>query len=90
MLRLLEDVGLPEVVIQLASLAITEARRDSSSQVTVPTQQHVSYLCADYIYGSKPPTHLSKYILFVLRLLCGLESSNIIWTSDTTVKPMKL
>lgn len=33
-LRLLEDVGLPELVIQLASLAITEAANDVNSQVT--------------------------------------------------------
>lgn len=33
-LRLLEDVGLPELVIQLASLAITEATNDVNSQVT--------------------------------------------------------
>lgn len=33
-LRLLEDVGLPELVIQLASLAITEAVNDVNSQVT--------------------------------------------------------
>lgn len=32
-LRLLEDVGLPELVIQLATLAITEAVGDVSSQV---------------------------------------------------------
>ncbi|CAI5668446.1 unnamed protein product [Oreochromis niloticus] len=32
-LRLLEDVGLPELVIQLATLAITEAVSDVSSQV---------------------------------------------------------
>ena len=35
---MLEDVGLPELVIQLASLAITEAVSDVSSQVTVSTQ----------------------------------------------------
>lgn len=33
-LRLLEDVGLPELVIQLASLAVTEAVNDVNSQVT--------------------------------------------------------
>lgn len=33
-LRLLEDVGLPELVIQLASLAIAEATNDVNSQVT--------------------------------------------------------
>lgn len=33
-LRLLEDVGLPELVIQLASLAITEAVNDANSQVS--------------------------------------------------------
>lgn len=32
-LRLLEDVGLPELVIQLASLAITETVSDVSGQV---------------------------------------------------------
>lgn len=32
-LRLLEDVGLPELVIQLASLAIAEATNDINSQV---------------------------------------------------------
>lgn len=32
-LRLLEDVGLPELVIQLASLAVTEAAGDAHSQV---------------------------------------------------------
>lgn len=37
-LRLLEDVGLPELVIQLASLAITEAVNDVNSQVTLSTQ----------------------------------------------------
>lgn len=36
-LRLLEDVGLPELVIQLASLAITEAVNDVNSQVTFST-----------------------------------------------------
>ncbi|TKS72896.1 Nuclear pore complex protein [Collichthys lucidus] len=34
-LRLLEDVGLPEFVIQLASLAITEAASDVNSQLVV-------------------------------------------------------
>lgn len=34
-LRLLEDVGLPELVIQLASLAITETVCDAHSQVRV-------------------------------------------------------
>lgn len=34
-LRLLEDVGLPELVLQLASLAITEAASDVNSQVSV-------------------------------------------------------
>ena len=33
-LRLLEDVGLPELVIQLASLALTEAVGDVSTQVS--------------------------------------------------------
>ncbi|KAM9854925.1 nuclear pore complex protein Nup160 [Aulostomus maculatus] len=37
-LRLLEDVGLPELVIQLASLAITEAFRDVSSQAALWTR----------------------------------------------------
>ncbi|XP_031697566.1 nuclear pore complex protein Nup160-like [Anarrhichthys ocellatus] len=37
-LRLLEDVGLPELVIQLASLAITEAVSDVNSQVTFSRQ----------------------------------------------------
>lgn len=37
-LRLLEDVGLPELVIQLASLAITEAVNDVNSQVTLSTR----------------------------------------------------
>lgn len=38
MLRLLEDVGLPELVIQLASLAITEAVNDVNSQVSASSQ----------------------------------------------------
>lgn len=33
-LRLLEDVGLPELVIQLASLAVPEAVGDVTSQVS--------------------------------------------------------
>lgn len=33
-LRLLEDVGLPELVIQLVPLAITEAGNDVNTQVT--------------------------------------------------------
>uniref|UniRef100_A0A7N8Y798 Nucleoporin 160 n=1 Tax=Mastacembelus armatus TaxID=205130 RepID=A0A7N8Y798_9TELE len=37
-LRLLEDVGLPELVIQLASLAITEAVNDVSSQAALWTR----------------------------------------------------
>uniref|UniRef100_A0A4W6C3P0 Nucleoporin 160 n=1 Tax=Lates calcarifer TaxID=8187 RepID=A0A4W6C3P0_LATCA len=37
-LRLLEDVGLPELVIQLASLAITEAVSDVSSQAALWTR----------------------------------------------------
>ncbi|KAM9352421.1 nuclear pore complex protein Nup160 [Symphorus nematophorus] len=37
-LRLLEDVGLPELVIQLASLAITEAASDVSSQAALWTR----------------------------------------------------
>ncbi|XP_026220910.1 nuclear pore complex protein Nup160 isoform X2 [Anabas testudineus] len=37
-LRLLEDVGLPELVIQLASLAITEATDDFSSQAALWTR----------------------------------------------------
>lgn len=43
-LRLLEDVGLPELVVQLASLAITEAASDVNSQVTFSTQvnRHVN------------------------------------------------
>lgn len=48
MLRLLEDVGLPEMVIQLASLAITEATSDISSQVTVdsPNKHRVKFSTA--------------------------------------------
>lgn len=34
-LRLLEDVGLPELVIHMATLAITEAVNDIRSQVSV-------------------------------------------------------
>ncbi|XP_038561724.1 nuclear pore complex protein Nup160 [Micropterus salmoides] len=37
-LRLLEDVGLPELVIQLASLAITEAASDVNSQAALWTR----------------------------------------------------
>ncbi|XP_076018767.1 nuclear pore complex protein Nup160 [Genypterus blacodes] len=37
-LRLLEDVGLPELVISLASLAITEAANDVSSQAALWTR----------------------------------------------------
>ncbi|XP_056272077.1 nuclear pore complex protein Nup160 [Pseudoliparis swirei] len=37
-LRLLEDVGLPELVIQLASLAITEACSDAHSQAALWTR----------------------------------------------------
>uniref|UniRef100_A0A672YNJ0 Nucleoporin 160 n=1 Tax=Sphaeramia orbicularis TaxID=375764 RepID=A0A672YNJ0_9TELE len=37
-LRLLEDVGLPELVIQLATLAITEAANDISSQAALWTR----------------------------------------------------
>ncbi|XP_049929502.1 nuclear pore complex protein Nup160 [Epinephelus moara] len=37
-LRLLEDVGLPELVIQLASLAITEAVNDVNSQAALWTR----------------------------------------------------
>ncbi|KAM3610070.1 uncharacterized protein V6R79_024806 [Siganus canaliculatus] len=37
-LRLLEDVGLPELVIQLASLAITEATNDVNSQAALWTR----------------------------------------------------
>ncbi|KAM9753725.1 nuclear pore complex protein Nup160-like [Menidia menidia] len=37
-LRLLEDVGLPELVIQLASLAVTEATGDVSSQAALWTR----------------------------------------------------
>ncbi|XP_078112382.1 nuclear pore complex protein Nup160 isoform X3 [Sander vitreus] len=37
-LRLLEDVGLPELVIQLASLAITEAASDINSQAALWTR----------------------------------------------------
>ncbi|XP_042267285.1 nuclear pore complex protein Nup160 isoform X1 [Thunnus maccoyii] len=37
-LRLLEDVGLPELVIQLASLAITEAVSDTNSQAALWTR----------------------------------------------------
>ncbi|KAM7003163.1 LOW QUALITY PROTEIN: nuclear pore complex protein Nup160 [Tautogolabrus adspersus] len=37
-LRLLEDVGLPELVIQLASLAITEAANDVNSQAALWTR----------------------------------------------------
>nr|XP_043873458.1 nuclear pore complex protein Nup160 [Solea senegalensis] len=37
-LRLLEDVGLPELVIQLSSLAITEAVNDVSSQAALWTR----------------------------------------------------
>nr|XP_046249006.1 nuclear pore complex protein Nup160 isoform X2 [Scatophagus argus] len=37
-LRLLEDVGLPELVIQLASLAITEAINDVNSQAALWTR----------------------------------------------------
>ncbi|XP_020509237.3 nuclear pore complex protein Nup160 [Labrus bergylta] len=37
-LRLLEDVGLPELVIQLASLAITEAANDVNSQAALRTR----------------------------------------------------
>uniref|UniRef100_A0A8C3AX98 Nucleoporin 160 n=1 Tax=Cyclopterus lumpus TaxID=8103 RepID=A0A8C3AX98_CYCLU len=37
-LRLLEDVGLPELVIQLASLAITEAASDANSQAALWTR----------------------------------------------------
>ncbi|XP_029379630.1 nuclear pore complex protein Nup160 isoform X2 [Echeneis naucrates] len=37
-LRLLEDVGLPELVIQLASLALTEAVSDVSSQAALWTR----------------------------------------------------
>ncbi|KAK9516046.1 hypothetical protein VZT92_024008 [Zoarces viviparus] len=37
-LRLLEDVGLPELVIQLASLAITEAVSDANSQAALWTR----------------------------------------------------
>ncbi len=33
-LRLLEDIGLPELVINLATLAISEAANDERSQVT--------------------------------------------------------
>lgn len=40
-LRLLEDVGLPELVIQLASLAITEAANDVNSQVSQRSLRHV-------------------------------------------------
>lgn len=37
-LRLLEDVGLPELVIQLSTLAITEAANDSGSQAALWTR----------------------------------------------------
>ncbi|XP_047451481.1 nuclear pore complex protein Nup160 [Mugil cephalus] len=37
-LRLLEDVGLPELIIQLSSLAITEAGSDSNSQAALWTR----------------------------------------------------
>ncbi|XP_063761615.1 nuclear pore complex protein Nup160 isoform X2 [Eleginops maclovinus] len=37
-LRLLEDVGLPELVIQLSSLAITEAGNDANSQAALWTR----------------------------------------------------
>lgn len=37
-LRLLEDVGLPELVIHLASVAVTEAVNDVNSQVALSTQ----------------------------------------------------
>ncbi|XP_072290755.1 nuclear pore complex protein Nup160 [Eucyclogobius newberryi] len=37
-LRLLEDVGLPELVIQLSTLAITEAAGDASSQAALWTR----------------------------------------------------
>lgn len=77
-LRLLEDVGLPELVIQMASLAITEAVSDISSQVSVTSSQHQSAAsCRDMA-------------ALVFRPRCGRESSNIIWILDTTVKPTKL
>ncbi|XP_072278003.1 nuclear pore complex protein Nup160 [Pyxicephalus adspersus] len=43
-LRLLEDMGLPELVIQLATLAITEAADDLTSQAALRTRIFKHYL----------------------------------------------
>lgn len=82
MLRLLEDVGLPELVIQLASLAITEAVNDVNSQVS-------SFLSSMFLRSEDVACTRGLRGAAVFRLLCGPEYSSTTWTSDTTVKLMK-
>lgn len=81
MLRLLEDVGLPELVIQLASLAITEAANDVNSQAS-------SFLSSVFLHPGEARTGDFKGAS-VSRLLCGREYSNTTWTWDTTGKLTK-
>ncbi len=60
-LRLLEDVGLPELVIQLASLAITEAVSDINSQVTSSSQVNSQVTDCFYIRGSEIVLNLLRF-----------------------------
>lgn len=77
-LRLLEDMGLPELVVQLASLAVTEAGGGAVRQVRGD--------------GQTPAGSDGKLLMCVCvcRPLCGQGCSSTIWTWDTTARPMKL